>query len=196
MGLLDDLKGRVARLDPRVRTALLAACAERVLPVYEGYWVGDHSDAPARAAEIGWASALGGLIDGAGLRACRDELQDLVTYYYEEATRHELLAHAVTVGLRSLQSLGVSEEESLLATARGLLSTIEVAKDAEWMANWDAPEADRTKLARDEEYAWQEVALSRAETWPGPVARTMFADLGPNPPAWLADWLVRTAHLR
>ncbi len=196
MGLLDELKARVARAGPQARTALLSASAERVLPVYEEYWVGDYSPAVARSVEIGWAYALGGDGNAAESRTCIAEVQDLVTYYYEDATRHEILAHAVTVVLRLLQSICPDEEASVLATARGVSSTIDTAKSAERMADWDTPTEARTKVAANEERAWQEAALARIETWTGPITRTMFDDLGAKPPAWLLDWRERTVRYR
>jgi hypothetical protein len=196
MGSFDDRQARVARATPQARTALLSASAERVLPVYEEYWVGDYSPAVARSVEIGWASALGEPVNADELKSCIAEVQDLVTYYYEEATRHEVLATAVTVVLRLLQSITPDEEASVLATARGIGSAVEAARAAEWTANWDTPEPVRTERAADEERAWQEAALARIETWTGPLTRTMFDDLGAKPPAWLLDWRDRTARYR
>jgi hypothetical protein len=196
MSRLDDLKARASKANPQARTAFLSACAERVLPIYEDYWVGDYYPSVARSVEIGWTYALGADVNAEELRTCLDEVQDLVTYYHEEPTRHEILAAAVTVVLRMLQSITPDEEASIIATARGISSTIDTAKSAEWMANWDTPEPARTKVAADEERKWQEAAIARIENWTGPVTRTMFDDLGAKPPAWLTDWKARTVRYR
>lgn len=196
MGLLDEHRARAARATLQARIALLSASAERILPVYEEYWVGDYCPAVARSVEIGWAYATDATMNGEELQKCLNEVQDLVTYYYEDATRNEVLATAVTVVLRLLQSITPDAESSILATARGIGSAIEAAKNAEWMANWDTPKAEQTEVAADEERAWQEASLSRIESWTGPITWAMFDDLGSKTPAWLQDWRVRSANYR
>lgn len=190
MAWFDLLKVRAARASPHSRTALLSECGVRVLPVYEEYWVGDHSVSVARSIEIGWAYALGIHVDAGELQSCLENVQDLVTYYYEDATRNEVLASTVTVVLRLLQSITLDREVSVLATARGIASTIDTAKCAEAMANWNVPrEAQLNVAGDDQERAWQQAALARIESWTGAENRSMFDDLGAKPPAWLLNWL-------
>lgn len=196
MGLIDDLTARAARLKPPLRTALLSECASRVLPVYEEYWVGDYYPSVSRSVELGWEFATGVETRAAELQTCTDEIQDLVTYYYEDATRNEVLASVVTIVLRLLHSITPDEAASCLAFARGLSSGIDAARNAEWMANWDTPREEQTDVARVEEHAWQAAALARIENWHDVVRRTMFDDLGLKPPAWLRDWRVRSANSR
>jgi hypothetical protein len=191
MDLLGSLKMRASKASPYARTALLCACGERVLPIYEEYWVGSYFTAVGRSIELGWSYACGGKVDDQEMQFCLDGVQDLVSYYYEEQTRIGVLAATVTVVLRVLESISADEGASCLAVARGLCSTIHAANHAEAMANSDTPKPARTRVAESEEKAWQEAALSLIDGWKGVGTRTMFDSLEGKPPRWLLDWRAR-----
>ncbi len=191
---LDDTAERVKRLAPRARTALLAESAGRVFPVYEQYWVGDYHPEVGRAIEVGWEYALGQPVDPDEHAKLLATVRDLVTYYYEEPTRIDLLAQTVTVVLRLLQSMTPDDEAAVRATVRGVYSAIDTAKSAEAHANQETPRPEQTDGAADEERAWQESALRLVEQQTGPITRDLFAPLGGRPPNWYADWLARSVR--
>jgi len=179
---------------PHIRTALAAKCGERVLPIYEEYWVGDYYPAVGRSIEIGWDYACGAAVDETELRTCLDHVRDLVSYYHDEKTNNDLLAPTVTVVLRVLQSVTPDEEASCLAVARSVLTSVDTAMSAEVMANWYTPSPARKELAAAEEKAWQQAALSLISGWEGGVTRTMFDSLGALPPEWFLDWMARSVR--
>jgi len=191
MGLLDDRKDQARRMTPLVRTALLAAAAGRVVPVYELNWFGDHYPEVGRSVEVGWAYALGEPVDAAELTRLLAVIEDQVQFYYEDDTRDDLLASVLTVVLRVLESITPDESASILATARGALTVIDAAGSAEAQVNMRTPRDKRTDSAGGEEEAWVYDAIVLAVTWLSPVRRDMFAAIGANPPAWYTDWLAR-----
>lgn len=99
MSLVDDLARRLGVANRHARTALVAQCAARVLPVYEEYWVGTYSGSVGRAVQIGWLVACGTPADSAEIRTCLAELEDVVSFYHEEGIG--VLANATTVALRA-----------------------------------------------------------------------------------------------
>ena len=133
MSLINDLTERVRRANRHARTALVAECGVRTVPVNEQCWIGTHYESVGRSVEIGWAFAAGAYVDPGEVQACLAEVQDVVAFYHEEG--NAVLANAVTVSLRILQSLSMNDEESLLAVARGLTTTADVAQAAGTMAN-------------------------------------------------------------
>jgi hypothetical protein len=189
MDWLDSMKMRASKASPYARTGLLCACGERVLPIYEEYWIGSYFTAVGRSIELGWSYACGGKVDEEEMRFCLDGMQDLVAYYNDEGI--DVLARTVTIVLRVLQSISPDEAASCLAVARGINSTIDTANNAEAMANWDTPKPARTKVAGAEEKAWQEAALSLIDGWNGVGTRAMFDSLEGKPPRWLLDWRAR-----
>jgi hypothetical protein len=191
MGFLDNVKLRVRQASPQARSALVSECAERVYPIYEEMWWGSFYVAVRRAIEMGWNFGCGLPIDAALKGRYLEHVQDAVTFYREEATEDALLANPVTVALRVLESMVEDEEQSCLAVARGLLSTLNSAKVAEAMADRHTPRDDNMKRAVAEEEAWQEAALTLIDGWQGVAKRDMFDGIGEKPPDWLFDWRMR-----
>jgi hypothetical protein len=189
MSLIKDLTERVRGANRHARTALVAECGVRTVPVYEQCWIGAHYESVNRSIEIGWAFATGANVDPGEVQACLAELQYVVAFYHEEG--NAVLANAVTVSLRILQSLSMNDEESLLAVARGLTTTVDVAQAAETMANRGLPSARKQGIAIAEEQAWRERAIAVAVGWQGVADRSMFDAIAAKPPLWFTDWLKR-----
>jgi hypothetical protein len=188
MTLDEERAARAGSATRQVRTGLLAECGARVRPVYEEYWVGTHTEAVGRAVELGWAYATGG--STAGVDTCLAELRDLLSFYYEDE-EIPLLAKTVTVVVRILESIvAETDDDARTAFGRGLLSTVEVASRAEKHANRGTPPA--TRVAADEETAWQDAALALIHDRTAPITPGFFDALGPKPPRWLTDWLARS----
>jgi hypothetical protein len=190
MDLIDSLARRVRNASPYARIALVAECGDRVLPVYEEYWVGTYYPEVGHSIEIGWSYASGAKVEVSEIQSCLLRVEDLVDFYYEEGI--ELLASTVTVVLRVLESMSPIEEESCLAVARGLVYAVDTANQAEAMANQNTPSLSRTKVARAEEKGWQNQALDLINGWQGFATRNMFDSLGEKPPRWLLDWRSRS----
>lgn len=187
MSLIKDLTERVRGANRHVRTALVAECGMRVVSVYEQFWIGAYYESVGRAVEIGWAFATGANVDPGEVQVCMAELQDVAAFYHEEG--NTVLANTVTVSLRILQSLSMNDEESLMAVARGLTTTADVAQAAETMANQDRPAATKQGIAIAEEQAWRERAIVVAVGWQGVANRFMFDAIAAKPPLWFTDWL-------
>jgi hypothetical protein len=190
MDLIDSLVRRLRSASPCARIALVAECGDRVRPIYEEDWVGTYSPAVGRSIEIGWSYACGAKVDESEMQFCLAEIRDLVEFYHEEEIN--VLASTVTVVLRVLQSLSANEQESCLAVARGLVSTVDTANRAEALANQSTPQPDRTKAAMMEEEAWQDRALQLIDGWQGFATPGMFDSLGGKPPRWLRHWRSRS----
>ena len=187
MGMIDTFKQRVRKASLNARTALVSECAERVYPLYEEMWRGSYYVAVRRGIEMGWNFACRLPIDEELKVRYLKHVLDAVTFFREDATRDDLLADPLTVALRVLQSIVEDEEDSCLAVARGLGSTVSSAQSA-----GDAPSNDdNAKLALAEEEAWQEEAFTLIDGWQGVAKRDMFDAIGEKPPDWLHDWRMR-----
>jgi hypothetical protein len=187
MGMIDTFKQRVREASPQARTALVSECAERVYPLYEEMWGGSYYVAVRRGIEMGWNFACGLPIDEDLKARLLEHMLDAVTFFREDATRDDLLANPLTVALRGLQSMVEDEEESCLAVARGLGSTLSSAQSAGNRPRDD----DNEKRAMAEEEAWQDEALTLIDGWQGVAKRDMFDTIGEKPPGWLHDWRMR-----
>jgi hypothetical protein len=187
MGMIDTHKQRVRTASPQARTALVSECAERVYPLYEEMWWGSYYVAVRRAIEMGWNFACGLPIDAELKARYLEHVLDAVTFFREDTTQDSLLANPLTVALRVLQSMVEDEEESCLAVARGLGSTLSSAQSAGHTPGDD----DTSARAMAEEEAWQEAALARIDGWQGVAKRDMFDAIGEKPPEWLHDWRMR-----
>jgi hypothetical protein len=136
---------------------------------------------------MGWNFACGLPIDEDLKARLLEHMLDAVTFFREDATRDDLLANPLTVALRGLQSMVEDEEESCLAVARGLGSTLSSAQSA-----GNRPrDYDNEKRAMAEEEAWQDEALTLIDGWQGVAKRDMFDTIGEKPPGWLHDWRMR-----
>jgi len=179
---MDVYGARLRRLPPRLRTALAAACAERIVRIYQEHGVGRPAEEVAQAIEFGWLQATRADADvdirrRAMLRAAVREQFDVLS---EEGI--SILATTVGVALRVLESIDEDAEASVLAAARAFEHELYVAKLAERLSH--RPSFRYPKLAEPEELEWHEDVLKRAEGWSGPCEREMFSGLGAAPPRW------------
>lgn len=99
MSLIKDLTERIRGANRHARTALVAACGVRTLPIYEQFWIGTHCESVGRSVEIGWSFATGANVDPGEARACLAELQDAVAFNHEEG-------NAVLTTVRSTPAMG------------------------------------------------------------------------------------------
>jgi hypothetical protein len=162
------------------RIALLAACGERMFPIYESYWVGDYAPDVSRTVECGWTCACGGSVRPDDLRLAHGKITGLVDYYNEEDV--SILACCTTLALRIVQCIdAATDDDSALAAARGCSEALFVARLADHAIHGaKAPGFP----AEAEEREWQEKALLRSEAWQGLANRDMYRDLGALPPLW------------
>lgn len=171
-----DLKATLQAISPKVQTALATACAERVYKIWEEHWVGDYSTSVKEAINLGWEYATNPAVNPDKQKNLLDDLLPLVDYLNEESLG--ILASAVTVSLRIVESIIDDKVASALALERGLGSALFVAKLAGKISKYGKDKAQQ------EELDWQEAALKAAKTWQGPCHRQMFDGLGTTPPQW------------
>ena len=190
---MDVYKARLRRLEPRLRTALAAACAERIVRIYEDHWVGTHAEAVAQAVDFGWlvATDAGAGVDAQRRAVLLGAVREQFDYLSEEGI--SILATTVGVSLRVLESIDDDVEASVLAAARAFEHELYVAKLAERLSQ--RPAFRYPKLAEAEELEWHEAVLKRAEGWRGPCARDMFEGLGVVPPRWWEAYQAGSDHL-
>jgi len=186
MTVIDDQSSVLTTASLSARTALVAQCGSRVLPIYEEYWTGVYSDHVKRGVGLIWQAATHGIVEVGDVEHVRAGLEDLSTYYRTEGA--DLLNDVVTVVLRGVTALSADPSEAVLATAQTLLAGLAVAHRAETMANRAAfPNAGRNDAVMEEQ-DWQAKATKIAVAWHGPAERTMFAAAGPVAPAWRERW--------
>ncbi len=195
MSAIDSPEQALRSVDRLPRIALAAEIATRLYPIYEEYYVGDFSERVSRSIEIGWSYACGGTADPNEIRACREEVKDLIAFYRDDEDI-ELLRTLVVAVFCVLESLDADEEKSIAAVARAIWQSRDTAQYAEVMANQETPTAAQTDIAKTEEKEWQAKALELVQNWKGAPRRDMFDTLGPKPPKWVEDWKVRTASFR
>lgn len=194
MTVIDDKSSVLTSASLSARTALVAECGSRVLPIYEEYWTGVYSDRVKRGVAMVWQAASGAEVDLDAAEQIRSALEDLVTYYRTEGA--ELLGDVVTVVLRAVTALSPDPSEAVLATAQTLLAGLAVAQRAEIMANRAAfPNATRNDAVLEEQ-DWQAKATRIAVQWTGPADRSMFTAAGPARPGWHDRWLRETSAQR
>jgi hypothetical protein len=177
-----DLKAQLQAIPSKARTALAAACAERVYKVWEEHWVGDYSAAVKDAVAFGWDYATTASADLPGTAALLADLGPLVEHLNDEGIG--ILANAATVSLRVIESVIADNAASALALERALGSALFVAKLAGKLSGQGKDKAQQ------EELDWQDSALKVATSWQGPCDRKMFDGLGSTPPQW---WLAYQA---
>jgi len=176
------LKLRLAALPPSALIALTVACAERVNPVYEKYWVGDHLREVRETIGVGWANCAGKAPDPAQLQRLEELVRDHVEFLNEEGIT--ILASSVTVSLRLLESFHAQEDQKL-AARRAIGSSLYVAQLA---ASFSKALDEET--ATDEEVTWHNRAIDLVENGQGPWTADMFRQLADDPPKW---WLAYDA---
>lgn len=187
----DKQQQRLHKANRFARVALLAACGERVFPIYEAYWVGDYTPDVSRTVEQGWIYACGGMISPEDVRCSLEGLLALVTYYNEEDIG--ILSCCATLALRIVQCIDApTDDESSLAAARGCHTEIYAAI----LADHAIHEAKAPGFpAEAEERGWLEKAIQRTETWQGVARRDMYSDLGQIPPKWWPAYQNARHHL-
>jgi hypothetical protein len=192
MEFFNSLVERIARGSRQAALGLAASCGERVIRVYNDFWVGDFFQFPQQAIDIGWGEACGNTQDRDFAESLRRELQELTQYYNEEGIT--ILASSVTVTLRIIEGVVATDRrESALAAARACGSAIYVAELADSYIDPKCP--PESGVARAEEESWVREAAARVESWTGPALRDMFADLGPLPPGWWSAYEAAPTHI-
>lgn len=167
--MTNRLKG-LDRASREVRAAFAAACAERVLIIFE-IEMGESKQAPRQAVELTWQVALGADADNETVLAAREAVGDEMPDQDDEPGTTDAL-YAGQAAARALDATGDPKSDAARATAS-------FARDA--VEYFDGPPG------AEEEAAWQERALSVAMSWgKRPVERDMFAAAGVEKPAWLA----------
>lgn len=186
MSWLDTMKQRLQGANRFARSALAAECADRVQQVHERMWSGDYTPEVKRSIEIVRAFSQGTVVDQTEVASCAAELQNMVTYYFEEGI--SIVAETVTVCLRALHSIQPDEQEALLAAARALATARAVANLAEAEVRAVQPAVRKEGSAVAEEEDWQLKAVQVVQTWKGVAAAEMFEPLNDKPPKWLVEW--------
>lgn len=164
-----------------LRLAFLATCAERVLPIYEKFWVGDFHPELLRTVELAWKTIEGDTLDPEEVDRCVEVSKDIAEFYAEESI--SVLAQAANSAAWIMDLIKPAEpDDADYAAPRGYaaVQTAGQAIDAVLSRSGIAPSAQA------EEEAWLDAAVARAESWTGPVSRETFRDLAAFPPKWWA----------
>ncbi|GAB5542843.1 MAG: hypothetical protein SangKO_026030 [Sandaracinaceae bacterium] len=174
--------------------ALAAACGDRVVRVYEEFWVGSHTPRVSESIDLAWAAACDSESPPAdALADSIEEVADFVAYYHEEGIG--MLASVVTTSLRILQCIASeNDEDAAIAACRACGSSLYVAIIADSCIHGRRPDRPRPGDAESEERSWQEAAIERIRE-PGAASRGMFDDLGPTPPVWWTRYQTAPFHL-
>jgi hypothetical protein len=169
---------RLPKASRQARIALAAACAQRVAPVYDKYYVGNHYPEVVEAIEFAWEYVLTNRLNRDRLASLLEELNEVTDFLAEEEIT--ILSESASVSLFLIEALADDEAESLSACDRVIGSSLYVAQLAGSCSDGDEGE----RKADQEENDWQEKALSLIETWQQPCHRKMFDSCGPTPPQW------------
>ena len=174
--------------------ALASVSGERVISIYENFWVGEHTKAPSLAIDLGWRTACDGeAVPPGDTEWMIRELRELFEFYNEAGIG--ILAAAVTVALRVAQALAAeSDAETALAASRASSSAVHAAVLADGFIAGLDPRRPRPGIAELEERAFQSSAIERI-AGRSSVVRDMFSDLGPTPPKWFATYLTASDHI-
>ena len=181
---------RLRHSKSRARTALCAACGDRVIQIYKDHWIGHYWEEPAEALDVAWAYAAGSDVEGARVELLEERLRDLAEYLAEEGVN--ILTAAVQVARCALESITDDVVESARAVERGLDGALWCAQIAESILHRSKPGPD---LADDEETQWQTKAIDIAAASEGSVPRGSFDAAGPTPPEWWKKYQAGDRHL-
>jgi hypothetical protein len=164
-GARKRLRQELPDLAERVRAALVAACAERMLPILDGHFA---EPAFADAVAAIWAYALGGPVERDRHRRLVDAMERRVEQLYEAGEDGSMLyaVNAVNFGLQSILTTSELARRSLV--------------DAQGAADLDAGDIGERYI--QEEADWQMAALDIALRTAVPT-RDMFAEL-PTDSQW------------
>jgi hypothetical protein len=166
---MDEMQEELARLPLRVRVAFAAACAQRVLVIYEYTSQGDLiRRGPSVAIKTAWSFAVGEQVDENRIEYARTE----VNRAFPEP------------------ELGGGSDHFAVAAAAYALDAIEdeTARSARLAAGraCDAIAQVDDEDGVEEEELWQNRALQVAKEWgTKPIRQDMFDVLGNEKPNWL-----------
>lgn len=176
------LKQRFATINPAVRLAFLASAAERIMPIYEKFWLGDFHPELTRSKELAWMSLEGRALDAGEVMRCLEVTKELADIYAEESIA--TLTQAANIGSYIMDVLAQTEASEVALAGPRCYSAVLTASDAvDGVLSRNAMSA---ASARAEEEVWLDAAVLRAESWNQPAFRGMFHDLGSFPPRWWA----------
>ncbi len=177
-----DRKRRFSAISPTIRLTFLASCAERIMPIYDKFWVGDYHPELSQTIELAWQTVEGGSVDAASARRCFDVAKELADLYAEDSIAP--LAEAAGIAAYIMDMLQQTDHDDVaLAAPRGYASVLTAGDAVDGVL---AQNGIVAPSAKSEEEAWLDAAVARAETWTQPAARDMFRDLGSFPPSWWA----------
>ncbi|HHH31693.1 MAG TPA: hypothetical protein ENK57_25550 [Polyangiaceae bacterium] len=175
----------------QARLALAAACGQRVVPVFDEYWVEDHTPMARRAVEYAWAIACDELRGDTDLRQYQVELLDFIECYQRKRTR--ILASSVTAIVQTITA--AAEENAALAVARACGAARDVASSVDVIVDGHRQtRRDDWGRGQREERDWQEAALGVVAQG-GEISREMFRDCGPMPPEWWYRYQAAPEHV-
>jgi uncharacterized protein YjaG (DUF416 family) len=159
---MTKIESILGRLSHRLRVALAASAAERVLPVYRGNYDAD-TDVFQAALDLVWEYAEGGGVEPQDLRALREQAEARIPSVDIDVEFIPAMNAGVTV-LYALDSITDAGHQSVLSA---LLSAIEAA----------ASFADDADQAERRELRWIDKALKLSQKWNDkPIKRGMFAN--------------------
>lgn len=177
-----DRKRRFSSISPTIRLAFLASSAERIMPIYDKFWVGDYHPELSQTIELAWQTVEGGSVDVASARRCSDVAKQLADLYAEDSLAP--LAEAAGIAAYIMDMLQQTDQDDVaLAAPRGYASVLTAGDAVDGVL---AQNGIAAPSAKSEEEAWLDAAVVRAETWTQPAVRDMFRDLGSFPPSWWA----------
>jgi hypothetical protein len=168
------LRARLPHLSRQQRAAFAAACAERLLPLYQFFF--RKPQRCVEAIDLAWRFAMGEAVNEADVRAVDDACEALVHRLYEkDDTDYPLYVVKSMIGaLHSIRSTTVD-------------AALEAAFNAEDAANRaDVEHRDSADSPMLEEATWQLMALDVAAS-ADRITRDMFSAL-PSNPKWLQEF--------
>lgn len=169
---IELLELNLSQLSKRLRCAVAAECAERVLPIfyfYEDQLEDDHVD-PELAINLIWDYAETEEVNA-------DDMDSLYKQLEEMAEPHKAEESALFYSIAAIASaVSVTQNPSIEDAKWATL----FALDAVQHVNSDESDKDY-----DEENAFQKNILLRASSWgDSPITRLMFKDLSETDPQW------------
>ncbi len=174
-----DLGPRIKALPPRIRVAVAAACAERVLPLFEV--MSERGVATARAAlRLAWSWAEGQEIDPRARRSALSTIEELLPKEHDDrGLAVRTLERAGSAIVKALEATAIEEADY---SAQAAALSVKMAQAA--VHGFEL--AEDGKMWAMEEQSFQERMLALAES--GDVARVRAGTKEEKSPSFL-DWL-------